>query len=91
MELQKAFKIAEGVGFVIIIIFGIFGFLMFENLIHEATHVNDFKEYTKSGSICLLNIPDELSVHAIKTLSIASYRYKVNKSDYESIKKIENK
>lgn len=58
---MKYFKF-ESIAFYILLIFAFIGFLSLSTFLHELSHKNDMKNIAEEGSICLLNIPDNISL-----------------------------
>jgi len=45
---------------IILFLFSLFGVIIFQALVHELSHKQDFKDVVINGSICLLNYPSSL-------------------------------
>ncbi len=55
----------EKICFIILVLFGFFGTLIFSNLIHEMSHEHDFRFVSDKGTVCVLTkagiFPDNFS------------------------------
>ena len=75
------------VGFIILILCSLFGFIILNSIVHEYIHKFDLKKYSVEGEgeICLLNAPK--SIRDVFFGPTAYYEFSANESMSEEIKK----
>lgn len=80
----------EKITMFVILIFSIFGVMMFSNIIHEYSHKKDHEGIVFSDSFCFLELPGNTSLGNILYSPIASYSFKFYASDQEKVDKIDS-
>jgi len=86
----KTFKWAERISFFIFFLFAIVGLILSGNLLHEWSHKQDFEKVAIDGYICMLEIPDNVSIKHLFMSRMASYHWTYLVEDQEEVEKIKS-
>lgn len=87
-------KLIKNLAFTIIMLFSIFGFIVFGTVVHELYHYYDFKEIVNPGELCFLTLPLEEENVTFKNLlntKVGYYRYSLKEENITEYSQKEEK